>query len=177
MTRSASFSRDTGSSALGLVHWRTSSYQNRVGEGDEGMNSFESLRAEMVVEVRNYRRAWRLTMVPQLLGVATIALMLSAIAGYGLYLSVTAITGGGDVTSLAKAAQVFVGGGSSVLGFVVITLLTKLGELTRSYMAEVKRFTGCVGKLQLAGSRAALTEVLEDYSKRDETPVRQNASG
>src|SRR5215471_10132005 len=129
------------------------------------MNPFDALKDELLRDIADDRRAWTLTTVPPIVGIALICLMLSVISVYGLYLSVVSIKEVKDVSSLAKAAQIFVGGSASVLGFVVIRLLSKLGEMIASYVFERKRFTGYIGKIKLASSKALLTQVLDDYGR------------
>jgi len=131
------------------------------------MNGIDSLRAEMLEDLCSDRRAWLLTMVPQLFGVGVLAILLSVISACGLWLAMASLRENVEIQTLVKAGQVFVGGSSSVLGFVVIKLLAKLTELTAEFMTEQKRFTSYIGRLKLAATKTNLAELLQEYCKRE----------
>jgi hypothetical protein len=71
------------------------------------MTTFDTLREDLLRDVADDRRAWTLTTIPPIIGVAVVSLMLSLISVYGLYLSVIAIRDAKEIVTLAKAAQVF----------------------------------------------------------------------
>lgn len=130
------------------------------------MSQFDQLKAEVVADMGTDRRAWRLTMIPQMIVLGVVTLILCIIAAYGLYLAVVSLQNAKDVSTLAKASQVFVGGSSSILGFVVIRLFVKLRESSSHFISEEQRFTRYFGKVKFAEDKTSLLTALDEYGKK-----------
>lgn len=114
-------------------------------------------------------------MLPQLYGLGTLLLIISGLSAYGIYLSAAALREGGQIATLTKASQVFVGGSSSILGFVLLKLIAKMTELTTLYIGEKKRFTSQRGKIRLSNSRAQLVQAMQDYGMRASVTSAQSS--
>lgn len=130
------------------------------------MSQLDDLRTEIMQDIARNRWAWRLTMLPQIIILSLLATALCIIAGYGLYVAVLGMNNPENLDSLAKASKIFLGSGSSILGFVVIRLFGKLTESSKVYLHEEKNFTRFISRTRLTTSRAGLGEILVDYGKK-----------
>ena len=122
------------------------------------------MKAKVILDISGDRRAWRVTTIPQIVTLLILSIVLSALAAFGVYASVMTITDSNtDIATIKGGIQTFVTGSSSLLGFVVLRLFGKLGEMTRSFILEEKRFTSDKNSVEIATSRDDIAEVLKYY--------------
>jgi hypothetical protein len=125
--------------------------------------SFSGQKKELELGVKGDRLAWRLTQIPLLVVMSLLAMTLAGIAAWGLYVSVAALADGGVAADLKNASQVFVGGSSSILGFVVIRLFGLLTREIGKYVNVEREFTTMIGRLTVAEDLAKLDAALDSY--------------
>ena len=123
------------------------------------------LRSKVIEDIKSDQKSWRITSIPQIIILLTLAVVLSGLAAFGVYHSVISITSGDEIASVKKGIGVFVTGSSSLLGFVVIKLFGKLKENTESYIREEKRFTSDKNRIEIAESREEIGSILKSYYK------------
>lgn len=128
-------------------------------------NDIEQLKSKVMLDIQSDRKAWRITTIPQIATLLILSIVLSCLAAFGVYNSVTSLVNGGDVATLQKGVEVFVTGSSSLLGFVVLKLFGKLKESTEAYIMEEKRFTSDKNMVHIAESREEINGILKSYYK------------
>jgi hypothetical protein len=124
-----------------------------------------SMRDQVIADIRNDRRAWRLTEVPQLITLTFLLIALATIAIFGLGTAIIGMREAKASLQLAKAIPIFVGGSSSLLGFAVLKLSVRLSEMTRRYLGEQKRFTSDLNRVRLCSSTSEIDALLKQYYK------------
>lgn len=127
------------------------------------------LKERLIVDIQADRRAWRITVIPQIATLLLLSIVLSGLSAFGVYNSVVSLSSSADIVSVKKGIEVFVTGSSSLLGFVVLKLFTKLRESTDSYIVEEKRFTSDKNLIDFAASTDEITKILKSYYKIGKT--------
>lgn len=133
--------------------------------GTVSPNDIEQLKNKVILDIQSDRKAWRITTIPQIATLLILSVVLSGLAAFGVYNSVSSLVNGGDVVTLQKGVEVFVTGSSSLLGFVVLKLFSKLKESTEAYITEEKRFTSDKNMVNIAESREQINGILKSYYK------------
>lgn len=120
---------------------------------------------QVISDIQTDRRAWRLTEVPQLVTLTLLLIALASIATIGVAAAVTGLRDDGNALQLVKVMQIFVGGSSSLLGFVVVKLSRRISELTKRYITEQKRFTSELNRIRLCATPSEIDDLLKTYYK------------
>lgn len=124
-----------------------------------------SLVSQVILDIQNDRKAWRLTEVPQLITMILLLISLATIATVGLATAIMGLREQGNTLQLVKIMQVFVGGSSSLLGFAVLKLSKRISELTKRYLVEQKRFTSDMNRIRLCSTASEIDALLKSYYK------------
>jgi hypothetical protein len=125
----------------------------------------DQMKQSIVGDIQFDRKSWRWTELPQIVLLLIVMVGLALVTGFGLYHSISGLRDGASLATAAKAAQVFVTGSSSILGFAVFKLSKHLSELSRKYMNEEKRFTSDINLVRMAPDDASLQKLLKEYYK------------
>jgi hypothetical protein len=127
----------------------------------------EGLRVQIITDISNDRKNFRLTEVPQVVVLTVLRITLAGVSSYGL---ITAIVGlkdsAGNLAQTINLLKFFVGGSSSILGFVVLKLSKRLSEITKLYLTEQKRFTSDINRIRLCSSNVEMETLLKQYYKQ-----------
>jgi hypothetical protein len=132
--------------------------------------ALDDQKKDFIEGIGRDRWLWKTLMVPQIVFVLAGAVLLSFAAGYGLYISVEIFRESNQSETLEKLLPALTGGGSGALGFVVLKLVTKLGNLCREFMNGEKAFTSFLARARKAASWSEFTETIHDYG--EENPPR-----
>jgi hypothetical protein len=126
----------------------------------------EGLRFQIITDIRNDRKNLRFTEVPQVIVMTMLLITLAGVSSFGL---ITAIAGlknaSGTLTQTINLLKLFVGGSSSILGFVVLRLSKRLSEITKLYLLEQKRFTSDINRIRLCTTEVEMEAILKQYYK------------
>jgi len=125
--------------------------------------TLDEQKKEFAIQVGKDRLVTRIVLVPQLVLVLAVAILLAVVAGYGLFAAIQVFRERAEADLLVKGASVFVGGTSSVLGFLVVRLFGKLGELSRDFIGGEQRYSSFAAQAQAADSVAAYIAVIRAY--------------
>jgi hypothetical protein len=140
--------------------------ESQVSPAEGAPQNFDpSVRDQVIADIRNDRRAWRLTEVPQLITLTLLLIALATIATIGLGTAIIGMREAKATLQLARIIQIFVGGSSSVLRFAVLKLSVRLSEMTRKYLGEQKRFTSDLNRVRLCSSTSEIDALLKQYYK------------
>jgi hypothetical protein len=126
---------------------------------------FEDIRAQALADIRGDRRFWRWTMVPLIVTLGVLAVVLGAIAAFGIYVSVEQIRTGVMTAELKDFGKLIVGSGSGLLGVVVVRLFTQVATTSKVFHSGEARFTAYATKVRLAVSKDTLTSIMHDYHR------------
>ncbi len=126
----------------------------------------DTLKSELITEIKSNRKSWNFTEIPQIVFLFLFVVGLTFMTGFGLYISITAIKEGSDVSGFMESVKFYVTGSSSLLGFVVFKLMKRLSEVSKSFLDEHKVFSGTVNMIRATNSQQELVELMKEYYKR-----------
>lgn len=125
----------------------------------------EILRDQIVSDMDSDRRSWRLTEVPQLVIMIILLIAMASVVTFGLYSAIFAMKQADPSKQTLKFIQLFVGGSSSLLGFIVLKLSVRISDLTKRFMVETKRFTSDINRIRLCTTTTEIEAILKGYFK------------
>src|SRR5262249_18312115 len=111
---------------------------------------------------------WRMTMIPQIVFILLTCISLAAITCYGMCIAIKRVQGqdSSEADTLQKTIPMFIGGSSSVLGFVVLRLFAKLSEVSRDFIHGEYRFTAQIAAINGSNTKEEFSKAVSEYGKK-----------